>query len=241
MSITRTLCTILIAFSSFAAWPYLASANTVVYILSDHSRGALGPNYGLRVDELTSIGTPDNRPDSQNNGPDLSFDLSSALMRLFYDPMAATASIFGKAFDPDTNMFWSIDFILSGIDTTPNISNGMGGFWNGFTATGGMGTVCYDPASANTCTNIIGKQNSSGDAFLFLDDSHRMPDDPPWTGRGWITCMPGDANCGGMWGNYNDFLFDARIVPIPAALPLFGTGLAVLVFMGWRRKRQAAA
>ena len=32
-----------------------------------------------------------------------------------------------------------------------------------------------------------------------------------------------------------------HIVPIPAALPLFGTGLAVLGFMGWRRKRQAAA
>ncbi|MFK5980997.1 MAG: VPLPA-CTERM sorting domain-containing protein [Rhizobiaceae bacterium] len=29
-------------------------------------------------------------------------------------------------------------------------------------------------------------------------------------------------------------------VPVPAALPLFGTGLAVLGFMGWRRKRRAA-
>ena len=30
------------------------------------------------------------------------------------------------------------------------------------------------------------------------------------------------------------------IVPLPAALPLFGTGLAMLGFMGWRRKRKAA-
>ncbi len=29
-------------------------------------------------------------------------------------------------------------------------------------------------------------------------------------------------------------------VPIPAALPLFGTGLAILGFVGWRRKRQVA-
>lgn len=29
-------------------------------------------------------------------------------------------------------------------------------------------------------------------------------------------------------------------VPVPAALPLFGTGLAVLGFIGWRRKRKAA-
>ncbi|MFK5977850.1 MAG: VPLPA-CTERM sorting domain-containing protein [Rhizobiaceae bacterium] len=29
-------------------------------------------------------------------------------------------------------------------------------------------------------------------------------------------------------------------VPVPAALPLFGTGLAALGFLGWRRKRKAA-
>jgi len=31
------------------------------------------------------------------------------------------------------------------------------------------------------------------------------------------------------------------VAPIPAALPLFGTGLAILGFMGWRRRRKAAA
>lgn len=30
-------------------------------------------------------------------------------------------------------------------------------------------------------------------------------------------------------------------VPVPAALPLFGTGLAFLGFMGWRRKRKTAS
>lgn len=30
------------------------------------------------------------------------------------------------------------------------------------------------------------------------------------------------------------------IVPIPPALPLFGTGVALLGFLGWRRKRKAA-
>lgn len=29
-------------------------------------------------------------------------------------------------------------------------------------------------------------------------------------------------------------------VPVPAALPLFGTGLAIMGFLGWRRKRKAA-
>ncbi len=30
-------------------------------------------------------------------------------------------------------------------------------------------------------------------------------------------------------------------VPVPAALPLFGTGLAIMGFIGWRRKRKVAA
>lgn len=31
----------------------------------------------------------------------------------------------------------------------------------------------------------------------------------------------------------------SSVVPIPAALPLFGTGLAIMGFIGWRRKRKA--
>lgn len=34
---------------------------------------------------------------------------------------------------------------------------------------------------------------------------------------------------------------DPSVVPLPAALPLFGTGLGLLGFIGWRRRRQAAA
>ncbi|MHA1166072.1 MAG: PEP-CTERM sorting domain-containing protein [Alphaproteobacteria bacterium] len=32
-----------------------------------------------------------------------------------------------------------------------------------------------------------------------------------------------------------------NIVPLPAALPLFGTGLGMLGFLGWRRRRKMAA
>ena len=34
--------------------------------------------------------------------------------------------------------------------------------------------------------------------------------------------------------------YEMSAVPLPAALPLFGTGLAVMGFIGWRRKRKAA-
>lgn len=54
-------------------------------------------------------------------------------------------------------------------------------------------------------------------------------------------------------GSSGDDIFDYRLeirgltptaavsaVPVPAALPLFGTGLAVMGFVGWRRKRKQA-
>lgn len=38
-----------------------------------------------------------------------------------------------------------------------------------------------------------------------------------------------------------DFTAPLSEVPVPAALPLFGTGLAAMGFIGWRRKRKAKA
>lgn len=43
--------------------------------------------------------------------------------------------------------------------------------------------------------------------------------------------------------NFDIVVFENAVaaVPVPAALPLFGTGLAIMGFLGWRRKRKAAA
>ncbi len=38
-----------------------------------------------------------------------------------------------------------------------------------------------------------------------------------------------------------DAFSEVQAVPLPAALPLFGTGLGILGFIGWRRRRKAAA
>jgi len=43
-----------------------------------------------------------------------------------------------------------------------------------------------------------------------------------------------------MAGNYWGLARDV-VTPIPAALPLFATGLAGLGLLGWRRKRKAQA
>ena len=36
-------------------------------------------------------------------------------------------------------------------------------------------------------------------------------------------------------------IFRTSVVPLPAALPMFGTGLALMGFIGWRRKRRGTA
>ncbi len=51
------------------------------------------------------------------------------------------------------------------------------------------------------------------------------------------------------WGNHQSIAIDdfragsalaSNPVPVPAALPLFGTGLAIMGIIGWRRKRKVA-
>lgn len=42
-------------------------------------------------------------------------------------------------------------------------------------------------------------------------------------------------------GGWNYSVSAVPSVPVPAALPLFGTGLAVLGLLGWRRKRKVSA
>ncbi len=44
---------------------------------------------------------------------------------------------------------------------------------------------------------------------------------------------------GGYWGDFNNITTSAT--PLPAALPLFATGLGAMGLFGWRRKRKNAA
>jgi hypothetical protein len=43
------------------------------------------------------------------------------------------------------------------------------------------------------------------------------------------------------WGTAADQSFTVDVVPVPAAFPLFATGLGGLGLLGWRRKRKAQA
>ena len=43
------------------------------------------------------------------------------------------------------------------------------------------------------------------------------------------------------FASWNNAIDSAVTTPLPAALPLFATGLGVLGLLGWRRKRKAQA
>ena len=52
--------------------------------------------------------------------------------------------------------------------------------------------------------------------------------------------IPFPTTAGPLVFNFNTTAtFSAHVVPLPAALPLFATGLGALGLLGWRRKKAA--
>ena len=58
----------------------------------------------------------------------------------------------------------------------------------------------------------------------------------PWQTFGRFTIDAVNVN-----RDFDIAVFQVAAVPIPAALPLFATGLAAMGLLGWRRKRKSAA
>ena len=59
-----------------------------------------------------------------------------------------------------------------------------------------------------------------------------------------LTLWGADGFTNGEYSGSNiglDLRVHLSAVPLPAALPLFGTGLGIMGFIGWRRKRRMAA
>jgi hypothetical protein len=93
----------------------------------------------------------------------------------------------------------------------------------------GFGTVL--PSS-----NLMETGNS---AFASYD---LTTDIGPITGPGFFDLAP-FATSSGTFGllSLGDTTFTATTTPVPAALPLFATGIGGLGLLGWRRKRKAQA
>jgi len=101
-----------------------------------------------------------------------------------------------------------------------------------FEATGGNVRILQ--TSGGIFDETLAITSSGGNPFIFRFDGHRLAgfpgfDDNSPVGRGWIE--PGN----GYTGCCNDFLVTATVVPVPAAVWLFGSALAGLIAVRRRR------
>ena len=129
------------------------------YQLLDHGFGALGPDYGLRVDAIGEV---------------FSFELGGVAVFLTWDG-GATANISGTIHENDDSEIWTLNYDLTGVTAVGTL---------GFTATGGSGTITD---SFLNVTNITGEANPGGDVMEFFGDGHRIPgDNDTPVGRGWL-------------------------------------------------------
>lgn len=212
-----------------------AQATIITWDLLDHGDGQLGPFYGLRLDDPLATNTAGPGPDD-NKSRLFSFGGASTAV-LKFDTVLETASISGTivengfggtaacaggvAHSPGDCSIWDLAYDLTGVVVDPS-----GDPFEGFTATGGSGSV-----SLGTLTLELGAKKSGAFSFLWLPDGHRLDNDnSTLVGRGWVD--PESTSSGA-----NDFLFQGVLVPEPGAFALLGVGLLGLGVLRRRKIR----
>lgn len=150
--------------ATLALLSFSTTASAITYQLLDHGFGALGPDYGLRVDSVGEV---------------FSTEIGSANIILDWDG-GTTATISGTlnantaGGNGGVGPTWTVNYVLTGVSAS-------GG---GFIATGGSGTLT-DPSAVDTA--LVAEINGSGNAFELLADGHRLPgDSTSLVGRGWL-------------------------------------------------------
>ena len=101
------------------------------------------------------------------------------------------------------------------------------------------GALDTNPYGINNLGQIVGSyEDSSGftHGFLLSNDIFTTIDGPSAT----YTVLYGINDTDQIVGQYQ-FSSDSGGTPLPAALPLFATGLGALGLLGWRRNRKSAA
>ncbi|MEM7540351.1 MAG: hypothetical protein AAF384_02070 [Pseudomonadota bacterium] len=193
-------------------------AATISYRLLDHpggSQSAPGSEYGLRLDTLISDGL----------GPLFSVQNGGAQVLLIWDQDNDTATITGTIYDNANNTLWNV------VHRMVNVVTAGGGF------IADAGTMNLSGPN-NQNYEFVGKQDGSGVAFAFLDDSHRCygaNDCGPFVGRGWLSRASGATQ------GINDWLVQAVLVPIPGPLVLLSSGLLLLALRPLRNNRSSAS
>lgn len=162
-------------------------------------------------------------------------------------------------------------FGVSGIDTSAFLGTSESSQNDFFYDYDNVLTLTDDTSGGNWNTELVFNSDSSltfKDIFgAFADNIDTGDNTINWYGSGEIGLTAGDTSSNdylkflapeglastaigvvsiGSSANPGNALFFSNninntVVPVPAALPLFGTGLAIMGFIGWRRKRKATA
>lgn len=230
--------------------PGFAHATTTIYTLSNHPDSGGDPNpgdvsfFGLRLDGLLTGDASETYI--------FDFDHASSNMLLTIDDMANTIEISGTAFGYENNnldgsivagteALWSINFVydMNITGTYPDdLSVGAPGHVNFGEISSSLGS--FDLRDHYSDTHLS--------AFLFADDITEFS--PVLTGWGWLDycntatgeCVSpdwrgSDQNIADLPLPYTaDWLFEATLVPVPAAVWLFGSGLIGLIAVARRKK-----
>jgi hypothetical protein len=104
----------------------------------------------------------------------------------------------------------------------------------------GTAYIASGPTSFNGADNLLYSTSPFVDSHGISFDltSILVSADPPYNNySGGLTCNGGVTGC----PTFSPTNMQLSQTPLPAALPLFATGLGVMGLFGWRRKRKAAA
>lgn len=189
----------------------VAQAGTVTHFaLADHPDGNQNPpSYGLRFDGIFGGGiatfSMDHFGDTTltvtDTGPNIEIHIEGTL--------------YGGEVD-GSGGYISADSYLLDFTYTMSVNAVANGWIAAGEHAGNTGTLTQlgGPASVYTLDT---KADGDGNAFLFLADGHRLPNDSDWVGRGWFQPYPGTSGS-------QDFLFTATVIPAPGVIGLAGVG-----------------
>ena len=110
--------------------------------------------------------------------------------------------------------------------------------WQG-TALDGVGT--YTAVQEDSYASYVFDQTYSSVDFLWgsVDEYNGLEF---YYQGSWVDALYGDdAQLDSVTNAFEYANMTVSAVPLPAALPLYGAGLAALGFIGWRKRRKAAA
>lgn len=200
---TQRLACAIVGLGAFSATALGGDVILNTFDLFDHPSGAIDPQaYGLRLDGL-GIEDPMTFSfgDSQAN--------STMTLQVVDTGSQTEIRMFGTVTGNSAN--GGTDFGSFSLNVTYVVDAVANGWEDNNSASGVMiGTLEGDFGSGNEVVDLFGKSDGS-DAFRFLADGHRISgDSSTWVGRGWL--LPNN-----MMGDTNDFLFQAALVPLPAA------------------------